>query len=86
MSSLYESMTGALREHWKTHNNAYPQRFELTASAHADLVENRELVVTTMNYSNRSALGEDFLGVPIVVSDAGNVMVAADGTRVSLSI
>lgn len=86
MSSLYESMTGALREHWKTHNNAYPQRFELTASAHASLVETRELVVTTMNYSNRSALGEDFLGVPIVVSDAGNVMVAADGTRVSLSI
>lgn len=79
-------MTGALREHWKTHNNAYPQRFELTASAHASLVETRELVVTTMNYSNRSALGEDFLGVPIVVSDAGNVMVAADGTRVSLSI
>ena len=86
MSSLYESMTGALREHWKTHNNAYPQRFELTASAHASLVETRELVVTTMNYSNRSALGEDFLGVPIVVSDAGNVMVAADGGRVSLSI
>ena len=26
------------------------------------------------------------LGVPIVVSDAGNVMVAVDGTRVSLSI
>lgn len=86
MSSLYESMTGALREHWKTHNNAYPQRFELTASAHASLVETRELVVTTMNYSNRTALGEDFLGVPIVVSDAGNVMVAVDGTRVSLSI
>jgi hypothetical protein len=86
MSSLYESMTGALREHWKTHNNAYPQRFELTASAHSALVENRELVVKTMNYSNRSALGEDFLGVPVVVSDAGNVMVAADGTRVSLSI
>lgn len=50
------------------------------------MLENRELVVTTMNYSNRSALGEDFLGVPVVVSDAGNVMVAADGTRVSLSI
>lgn len=77
-------MTGALREHWKTHNNAYPQRFELTASAHAALVENRELVVKSMNYSNRSALGEDFLGVPIVVSDAGNVMVAVDGSVVPL--
>ncbi|WP_286997433.1 MULTISPECIES: hypothetical protein [Comamonas] len=84
MLNLYESMTGALREHWKTHNNAYPQRFELTASAHAALVENRELVVTTMNYSNRSALGEDFLGVPIVVSEAGNVMVAVDGSVVPL--
>ena len=84
MANLYESMTGALREHWKTHNNTYPQRFELTASAHAALVENRELVVTTMNYSNRSALGEDFLGVPIVVSDAGNVMVAVDGSVVPL--
>lgn len=84
MANLYESMTGALREHWKTHNNAYPQRFELTASAHAALVENRELVVKSMNYSNRSALGEDFLGVPIVVSDAGNVMVAVDGSVVPL--
>jgi hypothetical protein len=84
MANLYESMTGALREHWKTRNNAYPQRFELTASAHAALVENRELVVKSMNYSNRSALGEDFLGVPIVVSDAGNVMVAVDGSVVPL--
>ena len=84
MANLYESMTGALREHWKAHNNAYPQRFELTASAHAALVENRELVVKSMNYSNRSALGEDFLGVPIVVSDAGNVMVAVDGSVVPL--
>lgn len=84
MLSIYESMTGALREHWKTHNNAYPQRFELTASAHAGLVENRELVVKSMNYSNRSALGEDFLGVPVVVSDAGNVMVAVDGSVVPL--
>jgi hypothetical protein len=84
MANLYESMTSALREHWKTHNNAYPQRFELTASAHAALVENRELVVKSMNYSNRSALGEDFLGVPIVVSDAGNVMVAVDGSVVPL--
>ena len=84
MANLYESMTSALREHWKTHSNAYPQRFELTASAHAALVENRELVVKSMNYSNRSALGEDFLGVPIVVSDAGNVMVAVDGSVVPL--
>ena len=84
MANLYESMTSALREHWKTHNNAYPQRFELTADAHAALVGNRELVVKSMNYSNRSALGEDCLGVPIVVSDAGNVMVAVDGLVVPL--
>ena len=84
MPSLYDSMTSALREHWKAHDNAYPQRFELTASALDALVAHRTLVNKTMNFSLNSEFGKEFLGVPVVVSDAGNVMVAVDGTRVPL--
>ena len=85
MSSLYDSMTSALREHWKAHDNAYPQRFELTASALDALVAHRTLVNKTMNFSLSSEFDKEFLGVPVVVSDAGNVMVAVDGTRVPLN-
>jgi len=78
-------MTSALREHWRVNNNAYPQRFELTQTDLEALAGHRELVTRTMNFSLRTELGQEFLGVPIVVSNDGNAMVALDGTRVPLS-
>ena len=85
MTSIYESMVSALREHWKANNNVYPQRFELLQATLDVLVKERTLVNSTMNFNERSALGEDFLGVPITVSQDGNAMVAADGSRVPLA-
>lgn len=84
MTNIYDSMTSALREHWKAHENAYPERFELTQSTLNELVAKRELVNTSMNFKMSTAAAKEFLGVPIQVSAEGNVMVAADGTRVPL--
>lgn len=84
MSTIYESMVSALREHWKTNNNAYPQRFELLQVTLDALVKERTLVTETMNFKERTALGEDFLGVPLVASQDGNAMVAVDGSRIPL--
>lgn len=80
---IYESMISALREHWKAHNNAYPQRFELMQSTCDEVAKQRALVVETMNYKTK--LLDDFLGVPIVVSAEGNAMVDADGSRLPLA-
>lgn len=86
MSQIYESMTVALREHWKANNNAYPQRFELMQAAFEQLIADRTLVNTTMNFLENMQEGwhEEFLGVPLVVASS-NVMVAANGDRVPLS-
>lgn len=85
MSQIYESMTSALREHWKANSNAYPQRFELTQVAYDALIADRTLVNTTMNFVEnlQAGLHGEFLGVPLVVADV-NVMVAANGDRVPL--
>lgn len=83
---IYDSMTAALRDHWKAHDNAYPQRFELTQATLDALVAHRALINSTMNFTKRTALGTDFLGVPMEVSADGDVMVASDGTRVPLGL
>lgn len=84
MSKIYDSMTSALREHWKAHDNAYPQRFELMQSTLDTLVAHRKLINDTMNFKLNKGFSEVFMGVPIQVSVEGNALVAVDGTRVPL--
>ena len=43
MTNLYTPMSLALQAHWKTHNNAYPQKFVLTDSALTTLNQVRKL-------------------------------------------
>lgn len=84
MSSLYNHMVEALREHWKAHNNTYPQRFDLTDVALRALNDNRKMVNTSMNYVLRPGWEQEFLGVPLQAGQPVNAMVAADGTQVLL--
>lgn len=84
MANIYDSMVSLLREHWKAHSNAYPQRFELSANSFKALNEGRELVITNMNYKLRPGWESDFQGVPVVVAEGGNCMVDKDGVRVPL--
>lgn len=88
MSSLYDTMICALREHWKANANAYPQRFELTQTTLDGLVSDRRLVNETMNFPLNQKIGYDkeFMGVPVAVSADGNVLVALNGERVPLGV
>ena len=88
MENIYDSMIGALREHWNANKNAYPQRFELTQSTFDGLLADRRLVNETMNYplNLKNGYEKEFLGVPVAVSPEGNAMVALDGTRVPLGL
>lgn len=86
MANIYDAMVAALRDHWKAHDNAYPQRFELAQGAFNALNETRKTVITTMNFTFRPGWENDFLGVPVAVSGAGSCMVDKDGNRVPLAL
>lgn len=86
MTNIYDAMVAALRDHWKAHDNAYPQRFELTQDAFNALNETRKTVIATMNFTFRPGWENDFLGVPVAVSGAGSCMVDKDGNQVPLAL
>lgn len=83
MANLYDSMTQALRTHWKANDNAYPQKFVLTEPALKTLNDLRTLVNTTMANKFRQGWETDFLGVKIEIGNT-NHMVGADGSTVPL--
>lgn len=86
MASIYETMTKALQDHWKAHNNEYPQRFELDAQTNKDLVDGRRMVITTMNFKFEPGWETEFQGCDIVVVSDGNFLVDKDGNRVPLAL
>ena len=86
MTNIYDAMVAALRDHWKAHGNAYPQRFELSQDAFSTLNETRKTVISTMNFGFRPGWETYFLGVHVAVVDAGNCLVDKDGNRVPLAL
>jgi hypothetical protein len=80
MQSLYLPMTEKLIAHWRANGNAYPQKFILTPEQHTVYVETRKKGIGGPNID-----GFEHMGVRIEVSDSTpGVMIAADGTEVSL--
>ncbi|WP_370678451.1 hypothetical protein [Comamonas sp. GB3 AK4-5] len=86
MASIYETMTKALQDHWKAHNNAYPQRFELDAQTNKKLVDDRRLIINTMNFQFAPGWESEFQGCKIALVDDGNFLVDKDGNRVPLAV
>ncbi|MDR0212530.1 MAG: hypothetical protein LBE51_20945 [Acidovorax sp.] len=86
MADIYITMTKALQDHWKAHNNAYPLRFELDAQTNKELVEGRRMVITTMNFKFEPGWETEFQGCDIVVVNDGNFLVDKDGNRVPLAL
>lgn len=83
--TLYDSMLGALHEHWKANNNAYPQCFELTKIALDDLNAGRTLVRKTVGLKPLEGNEfHEFHGVKLVVGES-NALVAKDGTRAQIT-
>lgn len=80
MANLYLSMTDALIKHWKANGNAYPRKFILTPAQHKEYVESRRLGIGAHNVDSSV-----HMDVPVEIAEGTpGVMVAADGTEVSL--
>lgn len=69
MPNLYDALIAILRDHWKTHSNAYPQRIELSASDRKVLLDERQLVNDSMNFKLPADWEVDFHGTPVVPAD-----------------
>lgn len=80
MATLYLSMTDALIKHWKAHGNAYPQKVILSPAQHHEYVESRRGGIGGPNID-----GGVHMAVPVEIAEGTpGVMIAADGTEVSL--
>ncbi len=65
MPNLYEALIAMVRDHWKSHDNAYPQRIELNASDMQALLDERQLVNESMNFPLQPGWEHIFLGTPV---------------------
>ena len=85
MAHIYEQLLTALKAHWKAHNNAYPQKFIISAADNAVLRDARasiNIAVTGKPLDDHTT----FMGVKIEVNDASpGILVAADGVETPLS-
>lgn len=80
MASLFLSMTEAVMNHWKANDNVYPKKFILTPEQHEGYVESRRAGI-----GGAKANISEHMGVPVEVAEGTpGVMVAADGTEVTL--
>lgn len=84
MPKLYDALIAILRDHWKTHNNAYPQRIELSASDMQSLYAERQLVNESMNFKPAPGWEESFHGAPVQLGDVSCV-VDIHGERIPLT-
>lgn len=83
MTTLYLSMTEKLSAHWRANNNAYPQKFVLSPALRDEYIKCLSLV--TSNQGKTITLPDKHMGVLIEVTEnTPGVMVAADGTEVTL--
>lgn len=81
MPNLYEALIAILREHWKNHDNAYPQRIELSSCDMQNLMDARKLVIETMNFTQAPGWEQSFHGVPLQQADV-TCVVDMNGQRI----
>lgn len=83
MATLYLTMTEKLIAHWKGNSNAYPKKFILSPAQRDDYL--KCLSWMTLYQGREIAMPATHMGVPLEVADnTPGVMVAAEGTEVSL--
>lgn len=85
MPNIHETLVRAISDHWKAHDNQYPQKIVLGTAQYGAFVELRRI--------GRLALGDDgpvaeteFMGVPLE-QDASSpgALIAVDGSPVALA-
>ena len=85
MPNLYEALIAMVRDHWKSHDNAYPQRIELNASDMQALLDERQLVNESMNFPLQPGWEHIFLGTPVQRADVSCV-VDVNGQRLPITL
>lgn len=85
MPNLYDTLISILRDHWKTHNNAYPQRIELSAYDMKGLLDDRQLVNDSMNFKPNPGWETHFLGTPVQAADVSCV-IDVNGERIPVIV
>lgn len=84
MPNLYDALTTILREHWKHHDKAYPQRIELSPSDVQTLYADRKLVNDSMNFKLQPGWEDTFHGVPVQQAELSAV-VDVNGQRIAVT-
>jgi hypothetical protein len=86
MSKIYEAVIVAIRDHWKNHDNQYPQKILLTSAQHRELLDHRRAGSVALNDDSKPE-PDVFMGTALGVDDrTTGVVVAVDGTETALSI
>lgn len=85
MPNLYDTLVAILRDHWKTHSNAYPQRIELSAHDMQQIRKDRILVNDTMNFKLPPDWEAEFHGTPVQAADVSCV-VDVNGARIPVIV
>lgn len=85
MPNLYDTLIGILRDHWKTHNKAYPQRIELSAHDMQVLLDERQLVNDSMNFKLNPGWETHFHGTPVHAADV-TCVVDVNGVRIPVIV
>ena len=80
MSNIYELAVAAIRDHWKKHDNQYPQKLVMSTAQHQSLMGQRKLGQIGIGTSNELPT-DNFMGTPIEIDDSVPAsVVAVDGT------
>lgn len=81
MSNIYEIAVAAIRDHWKKHDNQYPQKLVMSSAQHQSLMGQRKLGQIGIGTANELPT-DSFMGTPIEIDDsAPGTVVAVDGAE-----
>ena len=85
MPNIYESLVRVIADHWKAHDNKYPQKIILTPAQFDSLGEYRRTGRLALN-DDKAADGTNFLGVPLE-QDPGTpgLLIATDGSEIAIA-
>ena len=81
MSDMYEQIITAIHDHWKAHDNRYPQAIQLTERSWQELNAMRKLVNESMAFSPKPGWEQSLHGVHIERSADTNAVLDEDGQR-----
>lgn len=84
MSSIYDNVISAIKQHWQAHGNQYPRKIVLTSAQHRSLMDIRRIGRTALAATGEIEV-DRFMGTPLEIDDASaGIVVSLDGEQVAL--